>query len=1110
MNTILEIDCPKKSGGLKRASVSGWATRSPLNEWESRLGDCRDWALPCDGDEGWTAVEVPHNWEDYHGYHAVSHGNLHGTAWYRAGVDWQSGDGRVYAFFEGVGSYASVFCNGTLVGEHAGGRTTFTVDLTPALREGKNLLAVRAHHPEKIDDLPFVCGGCWGAPNTEGSQPFGIFRPVWLERTGPVRVAPFGVHVLTPKVAREAAEIRITTEVRNGGRESSNGILRTVIFDPEGGAVFSQEIPVELSGGECQRVSQDFPRLESPHLWEPGSPALYRAVSSIEVGGSLSHATETTFGLRSLEWPEIRQPDADWNVVSPDRRGRMVSNGSVERTPENNGLTRLLHQSDFPVRVAPMGAVVKLSGGDLPGCASLVAELALACARPCDIRLVCEIQNEGGTIFFHQQRDELALSEGVTKRAWQVPAIHRPRLWNSDEPYLHKLIVELRGADGVLWERSETLFGIRETTGPLNLDRAQFEKESETAEPDNRPPESKVLRINGAPIFLNGTCEYETLLGCDHAFTDEQIAANVAMMRAAGFNAFREGHHPHNLRYYDHWDQAGIVCWTQMGSNIWFDTPEFRANFKRLVREWVRERRNHPCVILWGLQNESALPEDFAREVRDLIRELDPTSPAWRPTTTCNGGKGSDWNVPQEWSGTYGGNFHDYDLERLQMVGEYGAWRAFGVHTECEYRGDENDASESWACQAMETKIRLGELARDRAIGHFHWVFNTFPNPGRTADNFEGPGNGEIGSVNNKGLVTAWGQPSDLYYLYRANYADPASSPMVYIVSHTWSDRWKVPGPGTVRVFSNCEEVELLDGSRSLGCHSQPGRGRHFQWKNVELESGALHAVGRCDGKDVARDLIVLNHFREDNSLNSWLAEPPASNSAKLSMEGWPPCRPIFSSKVDIMGADSAAPSSSKCGEQQLEIPNNPAPFPPDPGPCLFRVSCGDNERFLDAQGRIWQADQEFHPGESWGWTSWGNDYENIPNDLASCGYTMTPVCGTAVPQLYRCYRFGRHRLKYHFHLDHRSIMLRLHFTEPWFGVGGGMDCRGMRIFDIAANGTPIDHDVDIWVATGGDHRALVREYPLDVEGGLHIGFPRVLANQALICGVEIFARSAA
>ncbi len=307
-----------------------------------------------------------------------------------------------------------------------------------------------------------------------------------------------------------------------------------------------------------------------------------------------------------------------------------------------------------------------------------------------------------------------------------------------------------------------------------------------------------MLKLNGEPLFLNGTCEYENLLGCDHAFSDAQIDADVAMMKAAGFNAFRDAHHPHNLRYYDHWDRAGIVCWTQIGSHMWADNDRFRANHRRIVTEWVKERRNHPCIILWGLQNESAIPEDFAREMRDLIRELDPTSPAWRLTTTCNGGKGTDWNVPQEWSGTYGGSCHDYDLPSRQLVGEYGAWRAFGVHTEIPYIGNENDRSESWACYAMETKIRLAEQTRDQAVGHFHWVFNSFPNPGRTAENYEGPGNGQIGPINNKGLLTAWHQPSDLYYLFRSNYTDPATDPMVYIVSHTWPDRWKIPAPRSV------------------------------------------------------------------------------------------------------------------------------------------------------------------------------------------------------------------------------------------------------------------------------------------------------------------------
>jgi len=43
--------------------------------------------------------------------------------------------------------------------------------------------------------------------------------------------------------------------------------------------------------------------------------------------------------------------------------------------------------------------------------------------------------------------------------------------------------------------------------------------------------------------------------------------------------------------------------------------------------------------------------------------------------TTCNDGIGTGWNVTQEWSGTHGGICRDYDLEKLQLVGECGLGR---------------------------------------------------------------------------------------------------------------------------------------------------------------------------------------------------------------------------------------------------------------------------------------------------------------------------------------------------------------------------------------------------------------------------------------------------
>lgn len=166
----------------------------------------------------------------------------------------------------------------------------------------------------------------------------------------------------------------------------------------------------------------------------------------------------------------------------------------------------------------------------------------------------------------------------------------------------------------------------------------------------------------------------------------------------------------------------------------------------------MKERRNSPSVILWGLENESTLPTRFAEECTQIIRDMDPTSPSQRLVTTCNGGTGTDWNVIQNWSGTYAGNLHayEYDLSKELLNGEYGAWRSIDLHTEGNYTYD-GPYSEERMCHVMETKVRLGESAKDSACGQFQWIFNSHDNPGRIQN---GEGLREIdriGPVNYKG-----------------------------------------------------------------------------------------------------------------------------------------------------------------------------------------------------------------------------------------------------------------------------------------------------------------------------------------------------------------------
>ena len=136
--------------------------------------------------------------------------------------------------FEGVGSYADVYCNGEHVMHHAGGRISFWADITDHLQEGCDaVIAVRADHPEKIEDLPFVCGGCWGSPHTEGSQPFGIFRPVHVYHCADLRLEPFGVYPWCPEGSPKQAVVEIRAEVRSLNDRTEDYRLLFEMLSPE-------------------------------------------------------------------------------------------------------------------------------------------------------------------------------------------------------------------------------------------------------------------------------------------------------------------------------------------------------------------------------------------------------------------------------------------------------------------------------------------------------------------------------------------------------------------------------------------------------------------------------------------------------------------------------------------------------------------------------------------------------------------------------------------------------------------------------------------------------------------------------------------------------------
>lgn len=210
--------------------------------------------------------------------------------------------------------------------------------------------------------------------------------------------------------------------------------------------------------------------------------------------------------------------------------------------------------------------------------------------------------------------DMPAAGEGPERTAQATLALRKCRLWSPEDPFLYE--VEARSGSDVFTSR----FGMRSFRFDRTTGRAV---------------------LNGKPYFMRGSNV------CIFRFSEDDLRGDKPWDEAWVRRLHRQFRDMHwnSLRYcigfppelwYRIADEEGFLI--QDEYPIW-DARAVKVQRDQLIREfpeWIKERWNHPCVVVWDAQNESRGDETGAA-IR-AVRGLDLSNRPWD-----NG-----WGLPQD------------------------------------------------------------------------------------------------------------------------------------------------------------------------------------------------------------------------------------------------------------------------------------------------------------------------------------------------------------------------------------------------------------------------------------------------------------------------------
>jgi len=485
-----------------------------------------------------------------------------------------------------------------------------------------------------------------------------------------------------------------------------------------------------------------------------------------------------------------------------------------------------------------------------------------------------------GSQFKNVAQSEIELQPGQQKTVESQISVNSPALWDVHSPNLYRLTSQVVHASTT--DTRLTKFGIR-----------TIRWEPRTG-----------FWLNGKVTKLLGVADHLEAGPVGMAYSDELLRWKLQLLKDMGCNAIRTAHNPQVPKFYDLCDELGILVMDEI-----FDGWKRKAPFdygqqafdkwwKQDLSDWVIAQRNHPCIVIWSMGNETH--GKIGKQLVELCHELDPTRAVTSGSSDTQYMDVEGVNGPSERPSFYSKRKGRTPAKAFVGTETPHTWQVRGYYrTRTWFRDgfpkrggkvfplpdltDKEIFRYDWTSPSNRKNrkqifnssydnatVRISarkhwELMRDLPWygGHFRWTGIDYL--------------GEAGYVHGGwpfrafmgGAIDLAGFPKDLFYFYQSQWTE---KPMVHLLPHWTHPRMELGTEIPVWAYSNADRVDLFLNGKKIGS-DKPGKKwdeMQCEWM-VPWEPGELRAVAYRDGKEVA-------------STSQKTAGAPAA--IKLSIEG--------------------------------------------------------------------------------------------------------------------------------------------------------------------------------------------------------------------------------